>query len=152
MNMYYLDSSAWVKLYLTEPGTNEISHLFNELSREQLASTGLGYVEVTSALARQQTARKINARALYQLQQQLKSDWKDLTEISITAELIDQAARLAGRFKLRGADAIHLAAALSFQNALIETNQLVTFVASDTKLLQAAQTIGLLTHNPVHHL
>ncbi len=63
MNVYYVDASAWVKLYLTEPGSNEVSSLFNELSREQLASTGLGYVEVASTLARQQTARKLNTHA-----------------------------------------------------------------------------------------
>lgn len=152
MNLYYLDSSAWVKLYLTEHGTDEVVCLFNELSREQLASTGSGYVEVASALARQQTVRKLDAHTLYQLQQQLKADWNDITEVSITAELIDQAARIAERYKLRGADSIHLSAALIFQSMLQQTNQVVTLVTSDMELLQAAQAAGLLAQDPVHPL
>jgi predicted nucleic acid-binding protein len=48
----------------------------------------------------------------------LKTDWKQLIEVPITTELINQAVELAERYKLRGADAIHLAAALNLQSGL----------------------------------
>jgi uncharacterized protein len=82
----------------------------------------------------------------------LKTDWKQLIEVPITTELINQAVELAERYKLRGADTIHLAAALNLQSVFAETSDPVTLVSSDAELLQAAQVAGLLTQDPVHSL
>lgn len=146
MNLYYLDASAWVKRYLEEPGTGNVLRLFEA----QLASTGLGYIEVASTLVRQQAVHRLSIDTLQNLQHQLRADWKLLIEVPMTTELIDQAAELAVQYKLRGADTLHLAAALNLQRGFTEVNQPVTLVTSDTELLQAAQAAGLLVQNPVH--
>jgi predicted nucleic acid-binding protein len=143
-----LDASAWVKRYLDEPGTQSVLSLFGE----PLASTILGYVEVASTLARQQAARKLSAGALQYLQQKLRTDWKQFIEVPMTAAFIGQAVELAEHYKLRGADTIHLAAALSLQNIFAETNDPITLVSSDIELLQAVQAAGLLIRDPVPSL
>ena len=149
MSLYYLDASAWVKRYLEERGTQQVQQLFDT---QPLASTGLGYIEVASTLVRQQTMRRLDADILRRLQQQLRTDWKQLIEVPITTELINQAVDLAERYKLRGADSIHLAAALNLQSVFAETNDPVTLVTSDIELLQAAQAAGLLAQNPLSPL
>ena len=67
MNLYYLDSSAWLKRYLLEPGSDRMKLLFE--SGDSLASSVLGYIEVASALARQQAPRKLDEDKLARLQQ-----------------------------------------------------------------------------------
>ena len=146
MSVYYLDSSAWVKRYFEEPGSGWVMLLFDE--RERLASSNLGYVEVASALARQQESRNLDQQKLEQLQEQLKADWTDLTGFPLTVELAERAVVLAQRYKLRGADAVHLAAALGLQNRLAAINETVVVVSSDRELLEAARDAGLKVENP----
>lgn len=146
MSVYYLDFSAWVKRYFEEPGSGRIAQLFD--GRERLASTGLGYVEVASAVARQQASRSLTQHEMTQLQEQMKADWKDLTDLPLTGDLVERAVALTERYKLRGADAVHLASALGLQNVLAEINETVVLVASDRDLLEAARDAGLHVENP----
>ncbi len=59
MTVYYLDSSAWVKRYLSEPGSAWVRRLFD--GKEPLACCPLGCNEVAAAIARQQGVQKISA-------------------------------------------------------------------------------------------
>src|SRR5690348_1549020 len=103
--VYYLDSSAWVKRYFSEAGSSWVQALF---SREiTLASTVLAYVEVAATLAR----RSRPGSLLPAFQHQLQTEWNDFLQWELTANVYDQAVFLAWDQKLRGADAIHLAAA-----------------------------------------
>jgi predicted nucleic acid-binding protein len=56
VTLFYLDSSAWLKRYFLEPGSGWMMRLFE--SGNPLASSVLGYLEVASALTRQQVPRK----------------------------------------------------------------------------------------------
>jgi uncharacterized protein len=147
VSVYYLDSSAWVKRYFKEPGSTWIARLFER--NERLASTGLGYVEVMSALVRQQLPHKFNQRKLKQLQELLQADWEGLTGVPLTNEIMEQSVSLAQLHRLRGADAIHLAAALSLKTVLTGTKQTVILITSDQELLQAAKDAGLKTTDPI---
>ncbi len=146
MTLFYLDSSAWLKRYFLEPGSGWMTWLFE--SGNPLASSVLGYIEVASALTRQQVARKLDEDKLAQLQQQLEEDWGDITGFPVTAGTVDRAVRLARGYKLRGADAVHLATALSANDALVGTGNTVVLVASDEDLLAVAQQTGLTVENP----
>jgi hypothetical protein len=58
---------------------------------------------------------------------------------------------LTQRQKLRGYDAVHLAATLTLNDTLIEAQfPPITFVAADDNLLEAAQSEGLSIRNPNH--
>ncbi len=146
MTLCYLDSSAWLKRYFHEPGTGSVMRLFE--SGDPLASSVVGYVEVASALARQQASRKLDQEKLARVQQQLEEDWSDLTGLAVTDEVVGRAVRLARTYKLRGADAIHLATALGANDALVRTGDSLLLVASDEELLAAARQIGLAVQNP----
>ena len=146
MTLFYLDSSAWLKRYFHEPGSEWVMRLFGR--GDPLASSVLGYIEVASALARQQVSRNLDEDKLSRLQQQLEEDWGDLTGLSVTEEVVRSAVRLARSHKLRGADAIHLASALGVSDALSGTGDSLILVASDEELLAAAQQVGLTVENP----
>ena len=146
MTLFYLDSSAWLKRYFLEPGSGWMTRLFE--SGNHLASSVLGYIEVASALTRQQVPRKLDEDKLAQLQQQLEEDWGDLTGFPLTDETVCRALRLARGYKLRGADAVHLATALGVNDALVGTGNSLVLVASDEDLLAVAQQTGLTVENP----
>ena len=146
MTLFYLDSSAWLKRYFLEPGTGWMMRLFE--SGRPLASSVLGYIEVASALARQQVPRKLDEEKLARLQQQLEEDWADLAGLPVTDEVVGRALRLARGYKLRGADAVHLATALGVNDALVGTGNSLVFIAADEELLAVAQQTGLAVENP----
>ncbi|MFZ0963612.1 MAG: type II toxin-antitoxin system VapC family toxin [Terriglobia bacterium] len=147
MTLFYLDSSAWLKRYFLEPGSGWMMRLF-EIGIP-LASSVLGYLEVASALARQPVSRKRDEDQLARLQQQLEEDWGELTGFPLTDETVARAVRLARGYKLRGADALHLATALGVNDALAGTGNSLVLIASDENLLAAAQQTGLAVENPV---
>ena len=146
MTVYYLDSSAWVKAYRREPGTDRILKLFQ--SGVHLASAGLGYVEVAAALARQLAPGRISQPELLRLQKQLRIDWANITSLPIDAELIERSVELAEHHKLRGADAVHLAAALRLRDALATGGIETILLSSDKELLQATELSGLAWEDP----
>lgn len=146
MSFFYLDSSAWLKRYFLEPGSARISRLF-EMEKE-LTSSVLGYVEVVSALARQQKSRNFDELNLAEIRKDLKEDWNNLTGLPVTDETVERAVVLTDRHRLRGADAVHLATVLGLSDSIAGLNKSVVFVASDRELLEAARREGLSVEDP----
>ena len=103
MNIYYLDSSAWVKRYFAEAGMDWVERLFRE---SVLASSGLGYVEVTSAITRQGTRGRLNEGTQRGMQKQLERDWGRLVQLEAAKSLFIRGSVLARERRLRGADAV----------------------------------------------
>jgi len=69
--------------------------------------------------------------------------------IAVDLPLVDLASDLTKRQKLRGYDAIQLAAALTLNEILIKEDIApLTFISADNDLLQAAANEGLNTDNP----
>lgn len=142
MSVFYLDASAWVKRYVQEAGSASLHALFAQGPR--LATATLGYVETVAALSRR-LAGEQRQRSLSRLEQ----DGRHLALLDLDRPVITQAAALARQYQLRGADAIHLAAALRLRDILAQESEELIFVGSDRELLAAAQLAGLLTQDPV---
>ena len=121
--------------------------LFN--GGEPLATSVLGFVEVASALTRQQSPRQLDEPRLAQLREELKDDSDNLTGLALTDHLVERAVSVTEHYKLRAADAIHLATALDLRDAMAGTNESVVLVTSDHELLEAARRAGLIAEDPV---
>ena len=140
--LYYLDASAWVKRYFAEAGSSWMHALF--LKEATLASTALGQIKVAAALAR----RARPGISLLTLQQQLQTEWNSMLQFEMTSNLYELALLIAWERKLRGADAIHLAAAQQLREQAARRSLDFILVASDTELIQAAQESNLVVTNP----
>ena len=77
------------------------------------------------------------ARAAHQ---QLVGEWKAYLRIRVTESLVARADDIAWRFRLRGYDAVHLAAALELHDRMGEAVTVATF---DNDLWLAALEAGL---------
>lgn len=135
----YWDTSALVKGYVEEAGSSEALAL---LGNETIlpGSAIITQVEMASALQKAVRLNNIAEAQTARAWQDFLNDWAAFTCIQISDELIERASQIAFDFKLRGYDALHLAAALAWQEALAAPVTLATY---DRELWQAARQAGL---------
>jgi len=136
----YLDASALVKRYVAEGGSAEVGEL---IARTDVAGTAaISRAEVAAALAkaaRVGTLPRVDAEAALQV---FRAEWPQLVRLQLTEVILAYADTLAWTHDLRGYDAMHLAAASFWQDALGERLTLATF---DRQLWDAGASVGLAT-------
>lgn len=153
MSLYFLDSSAVVKRYVTETGSNWIRALTDPTARNPVIIARITWVEVLSALARREREGSITAddvtRAIQTFSYDLDMQYQ-VAEIDVA--LARTAGGLVIQYPLRAYDAVQLASALRVHSDLTRTESTsLTFITADERLIAVAQTEGLLTDNPNHH-
>ena len=129
--MIYLDSSALVKLAVTEP---ESPGLLRWLAAQP------NLVRVASTLIRVEVPRAVWRAEPSDLPESYLVI-RRTAEIELTDEVLSKAAGVKP-VTLRAIDAIHLA------SALVLRRELTTFVSYDKRLLAAAKEAGLPTASP----
>ncbi|MCD6552881.1 MAG: type II toxin-antitoxin system VapC family toxin [Anaerolineae bacterium] len=149
---FYLDSSALVKRYAIEAGTEWIQTLCDQPNRV-IAVALVGIVEVAAAVAGKVRGKVVDQALGDVILSSLKADAAtQYTLLDVSQYVVDEAVELTRRHRLRGYDAVHLASALRLNRALINHRlSPLTLVAADDDLLEAAQAEGLATENPNHH-
>jgi predicted nucleic acid-binding protein len=134
----YLDTSALVKRYVQEPGSEEVGQL---TARAPVVGTcALTRVELTAALARATRTGTLLAEEAALALRAFQSEWESFVRIDLTGVLLTRAAQAAWEQRLRGYDAVHLAAALFWQEMLGEP---VCVASYDRELWGAARHAGL---------
>ncbi|MBX7115364.1 MAG: type II toxin-antitoxin system VapC family toxin [Myxococcaceae bacterium] len=136
--IHFLDSSALVKRYVREPGTERISTLFR--GRKEIAASRLAEVEVASALSRRSRKGDLPAEVARRHHRELLVDLSELRLVEIREPVLKLAGELVWRRSLRAYDALQLASALRLSQA---TGIAVTFWCADETLCEAASAEGL---------
>jgi predicted nucleic acid-binding protein len=137
MNLYF-DTSALIKRYINEPGTENVRAWIR--AANNMATGLLTRAETTAGLTRLQNRGIITQEDYGQALEQFRLDWSSYYRIAINEELIARADFLACQHGLRGYDAVHLAAALIWQEALMLPVTLATY---DQNLASAGRNSGL---------
>ena len=131
--LLYLDASALVKRYLSEPGTPETNQAVAEAAA--IATTIVSRPEVAAALAkavRVGAADRAEARSLLEA---FRSDGSDMFRLNVNSTLAARAERLAWKENLRGYDTVQLASALVWKEHIAGG---VTFATFNVALWEAA--------------
>ena len=132
----YLDTSALVKLFVHEAGTEEALGIWDAAT---LRTTSiLAYAECRAALAAAVRAHRLTAAGLRTARRLLNEHWDELAHIGVDERMVKAAGDLAESQALRGYDAIHLAAALAAGDG-----GTLVFVTWDRALTDAAARVGL---------
>ena len=152
--IYYVDTSALVKRYLYEAGSQWIRQLFlGVTSARQICIVAITGVEMASALSRRVRHGDISQSVYQSAMNQFERDFRyRYTRIRVTYPVITLAIELAKQHPLRGYDAIQLAGALELRarlQSISSTN--LTFLSADNALCQIAAAEGLFVENPNHH-
>ena len=153
MSAYYFDSSALVKYYAQEVGTQWVRNLINAQPANQVFTALVSGAEITAAIKRRERDKTIAPAAAAQAITAFRSQFRvRYLALRTNDAVVDLAMDLTEKHKLRGYDAIQLASALTIEARL--TAQGVgplTLVSADTELNQAAQAEGILTDDPNQH-
>jgi predicted nucleic acid-binding protein len=146
LGVYYLDTSALVKLYVREAGTRQMMTLASPAQDHTLAVLGLTRVEFRAAVRRRERAGDLPQDAADGLIAMLDEHLQTLYLVQpLTEEVLEQAAALLDRHPLRAYDAIQLAGCIALQSNVSEQP---SFVCSDRDLLQAAEQEGFDVLDP----
>jgi predicted nucleic acid-binding protein len=141
--MIYLDSSALVKRYIEEEGSDKVNALLEE--RSIAVASRLAYPEILAAITRRHKAGDIETSAFEKIKKAFKADWKSFTVVEMHTEVFRFVDTVIDRYALKGADSIHLSTALWLKETVKED---VVFVASAVELLEAAKAEKLRIINP----
>lgn len=134
----YMDASALVKRYVVEEGSEDVSRLLDEAD---LVGTGLiTRAEVSAALKKAVRMKALTLEEAEAAVKAFRSQWGDFVRVQATESLISKADTVAWEYDLRGYDAVHLASALMWQEAVGES---VTIATYDRQLREAGKRAGL---------
>jgi uncharacterized protein len=144
--LLFLDTSALVKLYVQEPGTDRLLPLFSDRPDNRFAVLAISVVEVRSAIRRRQRAGDIDASAATAILESVRSHMETrFIRQMINETVIDTALEMIDRYALRAYDAVQLAGCLVLSATAGEA---FTFVCSDHPLLEAARSEQLAVLDP----
>ena len=147
MALYYLETSALVKLYVFEPGTERLLALAAREAGNRFAILSLAQVEFRAAIRRRQRTGEIPASEADQLVESFRqhSEGRFLVQ-SFSDSLLDVACALIDGYALRGYDSVQLAGYLTLRS--ISGAEEPIFVCADKVLLSAARNEGCPVLDP----
>ena len=134
----YLDACALVKLFLSEHFSRETA-AFVSIAKT-VGTSLITRAEIAAALAKAVRLRVLSAATGRAAQRAFDNEWQHIAKIQVTESLVTRAQSLAWEYDLRGYDAVQLASALTWQEALGMPVTLATF---DRQLWEAGRRAGM---------
>lgn len=129
----FFDSSAFVKRYISETGTDIVLAWCDQAT--EIVLSGIALPEIISAFCRLQREAKITDTQYRQLKSLLLADIEDAAICDFTPAVLAQAISSLEKNVLRGMDAIHIGSA-----AVLKAD---VFISADQRQLDAAVRMGL---------
>jgi predicted nucleic acid-binding protein len=134
----YCDTSALLKLYIDEPGSDAVKAQVQ--AAEAVAVCRIAWAEAHAALSRRARETPEDAATLELAKAALAADWARYVVMEITQALVERAGDYADTLALRAYDSVQLAAA--FETGLIAQTP-VQFACFDLRLNKAAKLLGM---------
>ncbi len=129
----FFDTSAFVKRYIEEPGTEQVFEICDRA--EQLALCVICLPEVISTLSRLVREGKLQSADYHKLREIMFKEIEDAEICYVTPAVITRTIRCLENNVLGAMDALHLGCALVVEPDL--------FVSSDQRQIEAAGSEGL---------
>lgn len=147
MSSYFLESTAFIKLFLQGPGTDALIRLLEPVEDNRKLISAATPLEVFAALRRRERSGELSAQSAAAAVEILRLETARMVQQPLNPAVLEAARQLLERSSLRWVEALHLAAAIvareMFQGAEI------VFVSSSESLLETAKTEGFPTFDPI---
>jgi predicted nucleic acid-binding protein len=153
----YLDSSALIKHYQAERGTEALNAKLEEEAKglRSVFTSVLTYAEVHAAVARRTRDGLLSADEAGEIQDEFDADWVlSISPVDLGSNVLGFVRNIVREFPLRGADAIHLASALWLRDMArlgLKADQYagpLVFASSDRQLANAARKYQIEVFDP----
>jgi len=143
--LIYLDSCVIAKLFLLEDRSEEALALVNDPGVVSVLTSDLSFVEVCGVFSRAMVQGRITRPQCHAFRDTFR-EWflTRTTHIAVRLEQVTVAGAMAIDLGIRGADALHLVAAISAQSAKTLVDEFI-FATYDLKLGKAARETGVFT-------
>jgi len=153
VSISYLETSALVKRYVVEVGSDWIRALLKPDRTPTVFTSHLTVVEAVCAFARRRREGVLSPEHHARILTSFDYDSRYLYNLLAVAPAVVQTARtLANQHPLRAYDAVQLASAWLANEKLVQAGHPpLTFICADDRLLAVAQAEGLPTENPNLH-
>ena len=147
MTHYFLESSAFAKLFVFEQGSNPLIQLLASVGDPQKMVSALASLEVRSAIRRRQREGDILPADADLALDNVHSESLRIVEQPLSPAVIDVAKLVLDSHPLRAMDALHLATCIVMRDTLQVSD--ICFVSADEALLRAARSEQFPVVNPL---
>jgi predicted nucleic acid-binding protein len=151
VNSFYLDASALVKRYVLEKGSPHVHAILDGVPHNRIYLLNVGAGEVVSILVRKRNAGSISTASFGQAYVDFETEIlraDDIRKQSVSNRLALSSFSLIVAHSINSTDALTLKSALAIARKLRAGGDDLVLVASDQRLLRAAQAEGLTTFDP----
>lgn len=146
MNCYFLESTAFAKLFVQEPGTDVLIRLMETVEDNRKLIAASAPLEVYAAIRRRERAGDVSpedAAAAFEI---LRIEAARMVQEPLNPAVLEAARQLLDRTTLRWTDALQLGAALVAREMFRGTE--IIFVSASPLLLLAARAEGFHALDP----
>ena len=137
----YLDTSSLLKHYIREAGSDDVRAWI--AGADLVATSRTTLAESAAALSRRPSGGGLSRSACHEALTDLKADWAEYLAVDLDEH---RSAAVAWRHRLRGFDAVQLAAALTIDE--LAGAETLVFSSFDAELNRAARAEGLTVLEP----
>jgi len=150
VSFYFLEATAFVKLFVQEPGTDALIRRLESVEDNRKLISASTPLEVYAAIRRRERAGDIAPADAATALEVLRLESARTVQQPLNPAVLESARQLLDRTSLRWPEALQLGAALTARDMFRGT--LILFVSASPSLLVAARSEGLDTLDPVKEL
>jgi uncharacterized protein len=143
---YFLDSTAFAKLFVQEVGTDAIIRLMEATEDNRKLLSAATPLEVYAALKRRERTGGISHEDSEAARNILRVEAARMVQQPLNPAVLEAARQLLDRHELRSAEALQLGAAVVAREMF--QGMEIVFVSSDPRLLEMAKAEHFETLNP----
>ncbi len=146
MSCYFLEATAFAKLFVREAGTDALIRLLESIEDNRKLIAASTPLEVYAAIRRRERSGAISKEGATAALEILRLEAARTVQEPLNPAVLECARQLLDRTTLRWPDALQLGAALVARDMFQGTA--IIFVSASKTLLDAARVEGLETINP----
>jgi predicted nucleic acid-binding protein len=146
VSFYFLEATAFIKLFVQEPGTDSLIRLLEPLEDNRKLIAASTPLEAYAAIRRRERAGAIALEDAAAALESLRQESARTVQQPLNPAVIEAARQLLDRSTLSWPQALQLGAALTARDMFQGTA--VVFVSASIAMLEAARAEGLETLDP----
>jgi predicted nucleic acid-binding protein len=146
VSFYFLEATAFLKLFVQEPGTDSLIRLLEPLEDNRKLIAASTPLEVYAAIRRRERAGAIAAEDAAAALESLRQESARTVQQPLNPAVLEAARQLLDRSILRWPEALQLGAALTARDMFQGTA--IVFVSASAALLETAKVEGFESLDP----
>jgi uncharacterized protein len=146
VSCYFLESTAFAKLFVQEPGTNALIRLMETVEDNRKLIAASAPLEVYAAIRRRERAGSISSADATAVLEILRIEAARMVQEPLNPAVLEAARQLLDRTTLRWTEALQLGAALVAREMFRGTE--IIFLSASPVLLDAARSEGFQALDP----